>query len=739
MQTQGSPGDTPFSDSGTPPSEAQLPVPPSPTKRPHSLTAHGDTRIDPWYWLRDKHDPAVIAHLESENAYTAQVMAKTTALQERLYAEIVARILETDLSVPVLDGPWYYYSRTVEGLQYPIHCRRPAPTGNNGRRVRPGPAPGFEDGGAPFVPPPPAAPPDDEAVILDENALAGTSEYFALGAFDVSPDHRLVAFSIDLNGDELYEMWVKDIASDAVVDGPIRDTYYGTAWSTDGSVLFYTRTDDAMRPYQLWRHLLGTDPSDDALVYEESDQRFNLSVGMTKDESMVVVELESRTTTETWVVDAADPMNELRLVLPRREGIEHSVEHARGQFLILTNDGAADFRLVMAPVDDPDPSRWVEVLPHRPGTRLEGFEVFDDYLVILERVDACARMTVLPAVNRAVAPPWDIDAAVPLPAPEQVSTTWDSANPEMHSTFLRYEYSSLVTPRSLFDFDMSSGEQTFLKSQLVLGGYDPSLYATERIWTDSGGVQVPISIVYRRSTEFPAPCLLYGYGSYEASMDPVFSSVRLSLLDRGFVFAIAHVRGGGEMGRHWYEDGKLLFKKHTFEDFVACGRDLVNAGLTSPDRLVARGGSAGGLLMGAVANAAPELFAAIVAEVPFVDCLTTILDETLPLTVNEWEEWGNPVTDPDVYAYMKSYSPYDNVRDDQSYPRILATAGLNDPRVSYWEPAKWVARLREADPSNQVLLKVEMGAGHQGPSGRYDAWRDEAFVLAFILDALGLG
>jgi len=701
---------------------ARRPVPPEAERRPVTLEAHGDTRTDDWYWLRDKDDPAVIAHLEAENAYTEAVMAGTRPLQEAIYAEMVARIEETDLSVPVRKGAWLYYGRTVEGSSYGIHCRRAV------------------DG-----------PEDAERVLLDENALAEGHDYFALGNFAVSPDHGWLVYSTDTTGGERYTMRFRDLTTGLDTEESIDDTSYGSAWANDNATVFYVRVDEAMRPFQLWRHRLGTDPATDVLVIEEPDDHFYLGVGRTKDDRFVLCGLDSKVTSEVRVLDADRPEGEFRVIEPRRQGIEYGVDHDRGdpdtgraaRFLIVTNDGAEDFRLMEAPEDTPGRGHWTEVLPAREGVRLDAVDPFDRYLAVYEREDGGTRMRVIEHAT---------GASTAVVQPESPSTVWGEANPEYEATVLRYGYTSLVTPRSVFDLDLGSGELTLLKRQPVLGAFDPARYRTGRQWaTADDGTRVPISLVYRpdlvgdpRDGGGDAPCLLYGYGSYEASMDPTFSSLRLSLLDRGFVFAIAHVRGGGELGRHWYEDGKFAAKPNTFSDFVACARHLVEGGWTSPDRLAARGGSAGGLLMGAVANLAPELFRAVVAEVPFVDCLTTILDETLPLTVLEWEEWGNPVTDRAIYDVMKSYTPYDNVvatRPDGTpvrYPDILATGGLSDPRVGFWEPAKWVARLRYANPDNRVLLKTEMGAGHGGPSGRYDAWRDEAFVYAFILDALGL-
>jgi oligopeptidase B len=711
------------------------PEPPVAERRPVELKAHGDVRVDDWYWLRDRDDPAVLAHLEAENAYTGAMTARTAPLRDMLYEEIVSRIEETDLSVPVRKGPWLYYGRTVEGSSYGIHCRRPV-------------HPGWEDDPLPGGPG--HRPPEDEVVLIDENRMAEGHEYFALGNLAVSPDHNWLAYSTDTTGGERYTTRFADLLAGTESPEALEDTSYGIAWANDNRTVFYVRVDAAMRPYQLWRHRVGTGQAEDDLVYEEPDDRFYLGVGRTKDERFVLCDLHSKVTSEVRVLPADRPDGEFAVIEARRHGIEYSVDHDRGdpggrrepRFLVVTNDGAEDFRLMAAPDATPGRSAWEEMIPARTGVRLDGVDPFADHLVVYEREDGETRIRILDPVtltSRAVA------------RPESPSTVWGGANPEYGSSSLRYEYTSLVTPRSVYDVPLEGGDAALRKRQPVLGGFDPADYRTERRWAKADdGTEVPISLVYRPDlvappgSGHPAPLLLYGYGSYEASMDPTFSSLRLSLLDRGLVFAIAHVRGGGEMGRRWYEEGKLAAKPTTFTDFLACARSLVAEGWTTPDRLVARGGSAGGLLMGAVANLAPELFRAIVAEVPFVDCLTTIMDESLPLTITEWEEWGNPVADPEIYRVMKAYSPYDNVSavDDDGnpvrYPDILATAGLTDPRVGYWEPAKWVAKLRAANPDNRVLLKTELGAGHGGPSGRYDAWKEEAFVYAFVLDALHL-
>ncbi|MGH9101991.1 MAG: S9 family peptidase [Acidimicrobiales bacterium] len=681
-------------------------------RRPHRLVAHDDVRVDDWLWLRQKDDPQVRAYLAAENAWMEGETEHLGALRERLFREIVGRIQETDLSVPVRKGPWAYYSRTVEGLDYAIHCRRAA---------------WAADGGSP-----PA-----EQVLLDENAAAAGSAFFALGGFAVSPDHRLAAWSFDAAGGERYELRLRDLDSGEDLPERIPDTYYGLAWASDSSTILYTRPDAAMRPWQVLAHRLGTPVDDDRIVHEEPDERFFVGLATTKDEQLLLVELQSQVTSEVRLLRAERPGDEPVVVEPRRQGIEYSVEHWGRRLLITTNDGAESFRLMWAPEDDPGRGAWRELLPCDPDVKLDGIDVMERHLLLYERAGGVRRIRSarLQGAGEVVAGSLRV-----VDQPEAVSTAWGSGNVEMATSTLRYEYTSLVTPRSVYDYDLDTGQATLLKRQPVLGDFDARRYRTWRLWAKApDGTEIPVSVVARADTEADgtAPCLLYGYGAYEHSVEPTFSAMRLSLLDRGVVYAIAHVRGGGELGRHWYTDGKLLAKRNTFDDFVAAARHLVDSGWASPERLVARGASAGGLLMGAVANLAPEIFAGIVAQVPFVDCLTTISDETLPLTVIEWEEWGNPIADRAVYEYMKSYSPYDNVRSVQ-YPRMLVTAGLEDPRVGYWEPAKWVAKLRRQSPQSRILLKTEMGAGHMGPSGRYDSWREEAFVQAFVLDVLGL-
>jgi len=707
------------------PNEKPEPGPPVAPRRPSVVEAHGDRREDEWFWLRQRDDPEVLRLLRAENAFTQRRTAHLAGLREDLFSEMKGRIVETDLSVPVRKGPWWYFERTVEGCDYPIHCRLPV----DGPGDDPAEPPVVSEGARP-----------DEQVLLDENDLATSHEYLDVANLAVSPGHVRLVYATDTTGDEHFTMRVRDLENGEDLEDTVESTSHGVAWANDDRTVFYTRPDTANRPYQLWRHQVGSPADTDVLVTEEPDERFHLGVGRTKDGAYIAVEMHSRVTSEIWVIPADRPEEVPSVVIPRSQGVEYGLEHHEGAFILLTNDGAENFRVVTTPADNPSRRTWTELIPHHPEVRLEGLDVFAHHIVSYERHEGTPRIRVM-----ALAPggrQWDqpLPEGYLVPSPENPSASWGGPNPEFASRSLRYEYSSLVTPRSVYDLDLETGEAVLRKRQPVLGGYDPALYGTERLWaTAPDGADVPMSIVFRRDVprDGSAPCLLYGYGAYEYSIDPIFSSLRLSLLDRGFIFAIAHVRGGGELGRHWYEDGKLVAKPNTFSDFVACARRLVEDRWTAPERLVARGGSAGGLLVGAVANMAPELFRAMVAEVPFVDCLNTMLDDTLPLTIIEWEEWGNPAADPQVYSVMKAYTPYENVRPTH-YPALLVTAGLEDPRVGYWEPAKWVQRLRAADPDGRVLLKIDLDSGHAGPSGRYEAWREEAFVVSFVLDALGL-
>jgi oligopeptidase B len=712
-------------------------TPPQATPRPHTLTAFGHDRDDPWYWLRERDDPEVRAYLEAENSYTERVLTPLDGLRSTLFEEMKARILETDMSVAARRGPWWYYGRTEEGKNYGIHCRRPA----TGREELP----------------PAGEPGADEQILLDENVLAEGHEYFAVGTAVVSPDHTMLAYGTDTAGDERYELRFRSLEVGAPPDRApemVPDTGYGLAWASGSTTVFYVRLDEAMRPYQLWRHELGTDPAGDVLVFEEEDRRFSLGTGRTRDGAFVLVALHSTNTTEWLAIPADDPTAAPRVVLPRREGREYAVDHLTpagaggpGWFVVLTNEDALDFRIIAAPDQDLGTTReWREIVPHRPGVRVEDVDAFSDVLVLSERADAQTWVRVLPLA--AGPDPWAVDLLAVswlVPSAESPSSTWLGANPEPELTSLRFGRTSMVTPFSVVQINLETRQETLLKQEPVLGDFDPGRYSTSRVWAEApDGTRVPISLVHKKGLALPAPCLVYGYGAYEHSIDPSFSPHRLSLLDRGLVYAVAHVRGGGEMGRAWYENGRMEKKANTFGDFIACARHLVTEGIARPDALAGRGGSAGGLLIGAVANEAPELFTALVAQVPFVDVLTTMLDADLPLTVGEWEEWGNPLADEAAYERMFSYSPYDNVTarnpdgSIRTYPSLLVTAGLNDPRVSYWEPAKWVAKIRARSPSTRILLRTEMGAGHGGPSGRYDAWKEEALVYAFLLDALGM-
>jgi oligopeptidase B len=710
-----------------------LPEPPSPERRPHTVTRHGVTSEDPYAWLRDRDDPAMLAHLEAENAHTEAYFAPLGDLQERLFEEIRSRIQETDASAPELrlpradDGtrdatrPWLYYRRTVAGQQYGIHCRRPAPAGSSDTRDLPDDLRRAVD---------PEQPPDDEQVLLDENVEAEGQEYFRLGGIHISPDHRRMAYLSDTSGGEVFAIHVRDLdTGEDVVE--VARAGYGLTWYDDGEHVLYTVTDDAWRPHQIWRHRLGTDAADDVLVHQEDDERFWLGVGRTRSRAFLVIQAGSKVTSEVRLLDATDPEAEPRVVAEREHGVEYDVEHRGDRLYIVTNaDGAEDFKLVTAPLATPGREHWTDLVGHRPGVRLEGADVFADHLVLSERTEARTQIR--------VADP-DTGRGDVLEMEEEVYTTGIAGNPRFGSRTLRFVYTSMTTPVQVLDLDLDTGQRFLVKEQRVPGGYDRERYVTWRDWaTAPDGTRVPISAVRHVDTPLDgtAACLLYGYGSYEMSMDPGFSPVLLSLLDRGMVFAIAHVRGGGEMGRRWYEDGKFLAKPNTFSDFVACADHLVDRGVTARDRLAVRGGSAGGLLIGAALNLRPDLCAAAVAEVPFVDVVNTMSDPTIPLTVIEYDEWGNP-DEPAYFEVMRSYSPYDNVAE-ADYPALFVTAGLNDPRVQYWEPAKWVARLRDRmTGGGPVLLKTELGAGHGGRSGRYDAWRDEAEVLAFVLERTG--
>ena len=714
--------------------------PPSAVKRPHSLTTHGDTRIDPYYWLMDRGNEEVLSHLRAENDYLAQELAPLKELEDELFNEIKDRIEETDISVPVRRGSWWYFERTKEGLNYSISARV--------RAVGDDLTPPVIDSAVTL---------DGEQVILDENIEAGDSDFLSVGVLALSPDDAWVAVGTDFEGSERHHVTVRPLANQSPVDDELDDVYYGFAWAIDSRHFFYTRVDESMRPWQLWRHELGTKASHDVLVYQEDDAQYTVSVGRSRDDAMIVVMVNSSMTSEVRYVRANDPTSDLVLLEPRRHGVEYGVEHftdhqGRGWWLKITNEDATDFRLLARRIEDRE---WRVIVPERPGNRLDGVDAFRSFLALSERDNGCAALRLVPILT-GDDPFGDslLERSTLVEGGVYPSTVAISANPNFDTTQVRVLLTSLITPRLIADVVVATGELVVRKQQQVLGGYDESNYVTGRLWvTTSDELRVPVSVVARRDLvvvnddgtlkpRHASPFLLYGYGSYEISIDPSFSSLRLSLLDRGVIFAIAHIRGGGEMGRSWYEMGRLAQKPTTFSDFVTVATSLLSEGWTTPDQLAIRGGSAGGLLMGAAMNAAPEFFRAVIAEVPFVDVLTTMLDASLPLTVGEWEEWGNPDASATSYRTMKSYSPYDNVRatnDDESprvYPHLYATGGLNDSRVGFWEPAKWVARLRDVNEENHAVLKMEMGAGHGGPSGRYDAWRDEAQVIAWLLSEI---
>jgi len=680
---------------------AQAPQPPVARVVPRADTTLGDVRIDNYFWLRDDHrkDPAVIGYLEEENRYTDAMMGHTAALQEKLFQEMKGRIRETDLSVPERIGNYFYYSRTETGKQYPILARK------RGSLSAP------------------------EEVLLDQNRMAEGTRYFSLGAYEVSPDARMLAFAVDTTGAERYTLMVKDLTTGRILPDRVEQVNGNVEWAADNRTLFYGKSDAANRPHRILRHTLGTPTAGDAVVGEEPDELFGIGVGRTKDRRYLLISSGSFNASEVRVLPADQPMGTFRMIRPRKAELLYEVEHHGGRFLITTNENAPNFKLVSAPASDP--GNWRDLVPANDSVLLDGIDVFRNHLVLYQRQNAVRKI-------RVVRP--DGTGGYDVGFPEPVYTIRPGQNPEFDSPTVRFTYTSLVTPASVYDFDMARRTRELRKATEVVGGYDPTRYATERSWARAAdGTLIPLSIVYRKPLvrDGRRPLLLYAYGSYGSSTDPNFSSNNLSLLDRGVVYAIAHIRGGQEMGRHWYDQGKLLNKKNTFTDFIAAAEHLIGEKYTSRERLAIRGGSAGGLLMGAVVNMRPDLFRAVVADVPFVDVINTMLDASIPLTAGEWLQWGNP-SQAEYYGYMKSYSPYDNV-ERKAYPAMLVTAGLNDPRVAYWEPAKWVAKLRaHKTDSNPLLLRTNMGAGHGGASGRYDALRETAFRYAFILDQLGI-
>jgi len=711
--------------------------PPVADRRPVTSEHHGRTRVDDYEWLRAKGTPEVTSHLEAENAYTQDRTAHLAGLRQSIFDEIKARTRETDLSVPTRNRGHWYYGRSFEGREYGASCRVPVTDPDDW--TPPTPA---ED----CAPDQPALP--GEELLLDLDALAEGHEFFSLGGSSIRPDGTLLAYSTDVVGDERYTIRVLDLASREHLADEIVGAIGGATWDRAGEHLYYATLDESWRADKIWRHRLGTSQDEDELVHHEQDGRFYVGVGRSRSDRFMIIAAGSKITSEYRFLDADAPELGFRVFSERREGLEYSLDHAvmagDDVFLVLHNGAGPDFELGTAPVSPTPPEAWTPLVRHDPAVRLEDVDAFAGHLVVHQRSDGLTQLRILELGAGADDPPVGDDYLVEFD--HEVYTVGSGGNPNFAQPTVRLGYTTMAVPSSVYDYDVRSRELTLLKRAPVLGGYDPADYEEHRLWaTAEDGEQVPISIVCRRGSREaegggagPVPTLLYGYGAYETSIDPYFSIARLSLLDRGAAFAIAHVRGGGEMGRRWYDNGKLSHKQHTFSDFVACARHLVETGWSTPETLVAEGASAGGLLMGAVANQAPDLFGGVVAGVPFVDVLTSMLDASLPLTVTEYDEWGNPEADPAVYDYIASYAPYDNVAAVR-YPPILAETSLNDTRVLYVEPAKWVARLRATAVNGaDVLLRTEMSAGHGGVSGRYKAWHDRAFSLAWILDRMGL-
>ncbi len=674
------------------------PKAPMTTKKPKTTNIHGVTLVDDYFWLREKTNPEVMAHLQAEEAYTQEMMRPTLDLQEKLYKEMLSHIKQTDVNVPYRYGNYFYYTRTEEGKQYPIFCRK------KGSLDAP------------------------EEIVLDQNELAKGQKFMSIGAFVPSDDGNLLAYSTDNTGYRQYTLHIKDLRTGELFPERI-ERVNNVAWTTDNKTMFYV-TEDAVtkRSDKFFKHVLGTDKSD--LIYEEKDELFDIFTFRSRDKAMIFVEAQSKTSTEVRYLPA-DNSADLKVVLPRQPEHEYDVDHRDGVFYIRTNRGAKNFRIVTAPVNDPAEKNWREFIAHRPSVKLDGISLFKDHAVLSEWENGLQELEVVD---------FKTNKRHRIKFPEPVYAAGLSSNREFKTTVVRYAYNSLVTPNSVFDYDMNTGKTTLLKQTEVPGGFDRTNYQSERTFaTASDGTKIPISVVYRKGTKLDgsAPILLYGYGSYGASIPPTFSSNRLSLLDRGVIFAIAHIRGGGELGEEWRQAGRMMNKINTFTDFIAAAEHLVKAKYTSSNRLVIQGGSAGGLLVGAVANMRPDLFKAVISQVPFVDVLNTMLDATLPLTTSEYIEWGNPNEKP-AFEYMKRYSPYDNIAK-KNYPAMLVKVSVNDSQVPYWEGAKYVAKLRAMKTDdNPLLLKVNFGAGHGGASGRYDALRETAFDYAFMLWQMGV-
>lgn len=678
------------------------PIPPVAPKHPHELVMHGDTRVDPYYWMNQRDTDEVLQYLNAENNYTQAVMKGTENLQETLFQEIKGRIKEQDESVPYFENGYYYYSRYDEGKEYPIYCRKKA---------------SLEA---------------EEEIMLDVNDMAEGYAYFSVQGVRVSPNNQLLAFGVDTVSRRQYSIYFKNLTTGELLDSKIPNTTGSVAWANDNKTVFYTIIDESLRPYKVFKHSITHQGiENDVLVYEETDETYRAFVFNSKSKEYIFFGSGSTLSTEYSYLKASDPNGKLKVIQPREKGLEYSVTHYGDKFYITTNLDAKNFRLMETPVGKTEKRFWKEVIPHREDVLVSGIEVFRNYLVIDERKDGLKQLRIIDQKSK---------KEHYLNFGEEVYSAWISVNPEYDTPMLRYAYTSMTTPFSTYDYNMETGEKVLLKQTEVLGDFSPENYQTKRYWVQArDGKKIPLSVVYRKGIEQNGnnPALIYGYGSYGASMDPYFSSARLSLLDRGFVYAIAHIRGGEELGREWYEDGKLLRKMNTFTDFIDCSQFLIDSKYTNPDKLFAMGGSAGGLLMGVIANLQPSLYKGIIAQVPFVDVVTTMLDTSIPLTTGEFDEWGNP-TDPVYYQYMKSYSPYDQVKA-QAYPNMLVTTGYHDSQVQYFEPAKWVAKLRDVKTDNNLLIfRIDMEAGHGGASGRFKSLRDVAFDYAFMLKLLGI-
>jgi oligopeptidase B len=677
------------------------PKPPIAQKIPYEMVMHGDSRVDPYYWMNERDTEKVINYLNAENDYTKALMSSTEKLQETLFNEIKGRIKEQDESVPYFENGYHYYTRYEEGKEYPIYCRK------------------VESLDTP------------EEIMLDVNILAEGYAYYSVQGVSVSPSNNILAYGVDTVSRRQYTIYFKDLSTGELLDSKISKTTGAVAWANDNKTVFYSVIDETLRPYRVYRHSIDNKNAENTdLVYEEKDETFRAFVFTSKSKQYIYFGSGSTLSSEYSYLDANDPYGKLRLIHPRERDLEYSVTHYGDKFYITTNLDAPNFRLMETPVNKTEKKYWKEVIPHRSDVLLSSIEIFKDFLVIDERMNGLNQLRI---INQKTKEEHYLNFG------EETYSAWVSVNPEYNTPLLRFGYTSLTTPNSTFDYNMETKEKILLKQTEVLGDFSKDNYVSKRYWvTASDGTKIPLSLVYRKGLELNGnnPTLLYAYGSYGASMDAYFSSARLSLLDRGFVYAIAHVRGGQELGRQWYEDGKLLKKINTFTDFIDCSQFLIDEKYTNPDKLFAQGGSAGGLLMGAISNMRPDLYKGIIAQVPFVDVVTTMLDSSIPLTTGEYDEWGNP-NDSTYYFYMKSYSPYDQVKA-MAYPNILVTTGYHDSQVQYFEPAKWVAKLRDMKiDENILLLKTDMEAGHGGASGRFKSLKDVAFEYAFMLKLLG--